>query len=104
VPLFAGSLLYEATVSRWRATPNLPQLVFAASNDDAYVSTSGVIGWAKRQPRAIGVQCPNARHWMDHEPVIYGGEEVKSEAAKFAASVVAGRSYAYRGRICRQFR
>ncbi len=108
-PLFASNLFYHSLASQGNAYPaQIPTLVFVAGDStDKYVPSSKVTRWVKGLPgQAVGVQCPNARHWLDNELPEYGGEEVRAAAKVFAEKILTKDfiKYDYSGKVCRQFR
>jgi pimeloyl-ACP methyl ester carboxylesterase len=95
---FAPELLMNSIESQRRPYPTeIKTLIFSGGDkEDVYAKSPVLREWAEtqnslRQSRnaepILSVQCPHSAHEMDNEPSNYGGQDVRTAAAVFAADV-----------------
>ncbi len=102
VAKFSPRLVLESVLSQNLVYPlDIPTIVYTGGDrNDMYAKPWSVRKWVKEQnyQRILNskepiknISCPQARHELDNESDIYGGNEVRVSAASFAKAVVESR-------------
>jgi alpha-beta hydrolase superfamily lysophospholipase len=92
---FATKLLFHAHTSWKEGVPSsIPTMVFVAGEEqDRYVKSKEIKEWVKSQrvnfeSKITAFSCANARHELDNEPDVYGGDQVRVLSGEFIKAVL----------------